>query len=58
MLERLKSIPPQYRAIAAAFVIGGLSVLAVTRGLPVETVTTIAAAIFGAGGILDAQVTR
>jgi len=58
MLERLQSIPPQYRALAAAFIIGGLAVLAVTRGLPIETVTTIAAAIFGAGGVLDAKVTQ
>ena len=58
MLERLQSIPPQYRALAAAFIIGGFAVLAVTRGLPVETVTTIAAAIFGAGGLIDAKVTE
>lgn len=58
MLERLQSIPPQYRALAAAFIIGGLAVLAITRGLPVETVTTIAATIFGMGGVLDREMSE
>lgn len=61
MLSQLRAlflrVPPQWRAIAAAFIIGGAIMAAVGKyGVPIETAILIAGTLFATGGVLDHQI--